>query len=53
MANAFTPVITSAVLTPNPAVAGKTVQISVSATDIEAIPSTPVYLSGEFRSGEV
>lgn len=53
MANTFTPVIVSALLTPNPVLAGRRVLISVAATDVEAIPQTVVYVSGEFVSGEI
>lgn len=49
----YTPVIISAILSPNPAVVGEAVLISIAATDVEAVPSTAVYLSGEFVSGEV
>lgn len=47
------PVIVSALLSPNPAQAGVPVLISVSATDVEAVPSVTDYRSGEFVSGEV
>lgn len=53
MNSSFTPVISAAVLTPNPADAGASVIIYVSATDIEAIPSVADYRSGEFQAGEV
>lgn len=53
MSSTYTPVISSAILTPNPAVAGASVIIYVSAADIEAIPSVADYRSGEFVSGEV
>lgn len=49
----YTPVISSVVLTPKYAVTGGTVIISVNAEDIEAIPMTVVYQSGEFISGEI
>lgn len=49
----YTPVIINALLTPNPAVAGGAVLISVAAADVESIPSPAVYVSGEFYSGEV
>lgn len=53
MNSTYTPVISAAVLTPNPAVAGASVIIYVSAADIEAIPSVVDYRSGEFQAGEV
>lgn len=53
MNSTFTPVISSAVLTPNPAAAGTPVIIYVSAADIEAIPSVVDYRSGEFQAGEL
>lgn len=53
MESTFYPVIISVILTPNPAAAGEPVLISVAAADIEAIPSTQVYYSNEFVSGEV
>ena len=53
MNSTFTPVIISALLTPNPAQVGSPVLISVAATDVEAIPSTVDYRSGELVSGEV
>ena len=49
----YTPVILEAVLSPNPAVAGGSVFVSIAAIDLEAMPSMAVYLSGEFMSGEV
>ena len=53
MANTFTPVIISAILTPNPAQAGKKFLISVAAADVEAIPQTAEYVCGEFVCGEI
>lgn len=53
MANTYIPVIVSAVLSPNPSQTGSAVLISVSATDVVAVPSTADYRSGEFMSGEV
>lgn len=52
MANTYIPVIVSAVLSPNPAQAGAAVLISVSATDVVAVPSVIDVRSGEFQSGE-
>lgn len=52
MANTFTPVIISAILTPNPAQAGGRVLVSVAAADVEAIPSAVDIRGGEFQAGE-
>ncbi len=52
MANTFTPVIISAILTPSPAQAGKKFLVSIAATDVEAVPQTAVYVCGEFVCGE-
>lgn len=52
MANSSTPVIISAILSPNPAQAGKKFLVSIAATDVEAIPQTAVYVCGEFVCGE-
>lgn len=53
MANTFTPVIISAILTPSPAQAGKKFLVSIAATDVEAVPQTAVYVCGEFVCGEI
>lgn len=53
MAVTYTPVIVSAILSPNPAKVGQQVLISISATDVASEPSTFVPTSGEFASGEV
>lgn len=53
MSSTYTPVISSAILTPNPAQIGSSVLISVSASDIEAVPAVVDYRSGEFMCGEV
>lgn len=50
---AFSPVIIGAVLTPNPAVAGQPVMISVAAEDMVYVPTAAVWPSGQFGSGEV
>lgn len=49
----YAPVIISAFVTPNPAVAGQEVLISVAAAEIEFTPSVQVVTAGEFTSGEV
>ncbi len=49
----YTPVIIGAILTPNPAQAGLTVTISVSAIDIVSTPAPEVLYSGEICAGEV
>lgn len=53
MESTYVPVIISAFLTPNPAVVGQQVLISVAAADIECIPYTQVVTAGEFSSAEV
>lgn len=53
MDTTYVPVVIGAVLTPNPAMAGKTVMISVAAEDIACVPSTAVWPAGQFVSGEV
>lgn len=53
MASIFTPVVTAAVITPNPANAGGTAQVYITAVDMEAVPTAVDYVSGEFASGEV
>ncbi len=53
MATTYVPVILSALLTPNPAQAGGGVLVSIAAEDVACVPSTAVYTSGEFTSGEV
>lgn len=53
MASTYVPVIIGAMLTPNPAKAGETVLISVSAIDFEPVPSTQAITAGEFTAGEV
>lgn len=46
----FIPVIISAVLTPNPAIAGGRVLILVAAADIEAVPAPMEWISGAWGS---
>ncbi len=46
-------VILSAQFTPDRTTVGTPVLISVSVVEVGVVPSTPVYLSGEFQSGEV
>lgn len=53
MATTFVPVVVSALLTPNPALAKTPVLISVAAIDVECIPSTLVVTAGEWTSGEI
>lgn len=53
MAESWTPVITAASMTPNPAVAGQNVLLSVAAADIQSVEQTEARVSGEFVSGEV
>lgn len=53
MAATYIPVIISAILSPNPAQAGGTVLASVAAVDVECVPRTMDYTSGEFSCGEV
>lgn len=48
----FVPVIVSAALAPNPALAGAAVRISVAAVDVVCVPSVQVVTAGEFTSGE-
>lgn len=50
---ACVPVIFSVLLTPNPAKAGETVLVSVSAIDFEPAPTPQVITAGEFTAGEV
>lgn len=50
---AWVPVIVGAALTPNPARAGETVLVSVSAIDFDMVPSPQVITAGEFTAGEV
>ncbi len=49
----YVPVIISAVLSPNPVLAGGKVLISVAAEDIALIPYTQVITSGELSSGGI
>lgn len=49
----YVPVVIGAVLTPNPAEAGKSVLISVAAEDIACVPSTAVWPCGLFPSGVI
>lgn len=49
----YTPVIISAFLTPNPAMAGQKVLLSVAAADVEAVPSVQAITAGEFTAGEI
>lgn len=51
--NTYTPVIISAVLTPNPATAGGKVLISVAAADIESVPVPMQWQSGVWNSNPV
>ncbi len=53
MGTSYVPVIIGAFLTPNPAEAGKAVQISVAAIDVACVPSVQAVTAGEFGSGEV
>lgn len=52
MESTFVPVIISAFITPNPALAGQEVLISVAAADIECIPYVQVITAGELTAGE-
>lgn len=47
------PIIVTATFSQNPAPAGGTVLLRVAALDTDTAPSAQLYLSGEFRSGEV
>ena len=47
------PIIISAVLTPNPAVVGRAVLISVAAADLEVVPREELFYAGEISCGEV
>lgn len=49
----YTPAIAAISIAPNPAHVGDAVLISVSAIDVEVVPSKAMYLLGEFQSGEV
>ncbi len=49
----YIPVIVGASLTPNPARAGEAVLVSVSAIDVECVPSVQIITAGEFTAGEV
>lgn len=50
---ASTPVIINVIFSPNPAFAGEQFLISISAVDVQEVPSTADYRSGEFYSGEI
>ena len=49
----LTPVIISAMLTPNPAETGQTLHISIAAVEAQAVAQTEVRLCGEWYCGEV
>lgn len=53
MATTYVPAIIRAVLSPNPAQAGQSVLVSISAIDVACVPSTQVITAGEFTAGEV
>lgn len=53
MAEIWTPVIISASISPNPALVGQSVLLSVAATDVQSVEQQQVLISGEFVSGEV
>lgn len=53
MATTYIPVIVSVLLSPNPAQAGGTVHVSVSAIEVACVPRTMDYTSGMWTSGEV
>lgn len=49
----LTPVIISALLTPNPVEVGQTLHISISAVEAESVAQTEIRLCGEWLCGEV
>lgn len=53
MAESWTPVVVSAQITPQPAVVGQSVLLSVAVTDVQSVERQEVYVAGEWTSGEV
>lgn len=49
----YTPVIISAVLTPNPVEAGQTIHVSIAAVEAQAIAQPEIWYCGETYCGEV
>lgn len=49
----YIPVIVNAFWSPNPAVAGQPVLLSVSIIDAKCVPYEQVITAGEFTAGEV
>lgn len=53
MANEWSPLIITAVMTPNPVTVGELVLLQAAVIDVQSVEQTEVRVSGEFRSGEV